>query len=88
MNNFNRQIYSFVFGAVVVVGAEADVVDDVVVGDGDVVIVGGVAVRNVVCAVVDVLFAVADVFVIFDPVLCISFDDDVVLTVDVKHRIS
>lgn len=70
---------SFVFGAVVVVV------------DGVVVVGGGV------CAVVDVLFVVADVFVVVvnvvvdavvDPVVCIGCDDDVVLTVDVKQRIS
>lgn len=86
MNNFTRYIYSFVFGAVVVVV------------DGFVVVGGGVVVvRDVVCAVVDVLFVVADVFVVVvnilvdavvDPVVCIGCNDDVVLTVDVKQRIS
>lgn len=79
MNNFNRQIYSFVFGA------EATVVDGVVVGSDGVVVVAGV---DVVCAVVDVLFAVANVFAVLNPVICIGCDEDVVMAVDVKQKIS
>lgn len=76
MNNFNRQIYSFVF-----------VVDDGVV----------VVVRDVVCAVVDVLLT-ADGFcvvvvnivvdAVVDPVVCFDCDEGVVMTVDAKQRIS
>lgn len=85
MDNFNRYIYSFVFGAVVVVGAKAVAVDGVVV-----VVDDGV---DVVCAVVDVLFVVDDFFVVVvnvvvDFVVCIGCDGDVVWTVDVKQRIS
>lgn len=76
MNNFNRYIYSFVFGA------EAAVVDGVVVGSDGVVVV------DVVCAVVDVLFAVVDILADVNPVVCIGCDEDVVVTVDVKQRIS
>lgn len=65
MNNFNGQIYSFVFGAETVVVAGVDVV------------------RDAVCTVIDVLFAVADV----DPVICIDCVEDV-MTVDVKEMIS
>lgn len=83
MDNFNRYIYSFVFGAVVVVGAKAVAVDGVVVVDDGVV---------VICAVVDVLFVVDDFFVVVvnvvvDSVVCIGCDGDVVWTVDVKHNI-
>lgn len=85
MDNFNRYIYSFVFGAVVVVGAKAVAVDGVVVVVDDGVVV--------VCAVVDVLFVVDDFFVVVvnvvvDSVVCIGCDGDVVWTVDVKQRIS
>lgn len=85
MDNFNRYIYSFVFGAVVVVGAKAVAVDGVVVVVDDGVVV--------VCAVVDVLFVVDDFFVVVvnvvvDSVICIGCDGDVVWTVDVKQRIS
>lgn len=85
MDNFNRYIYSFVFGAVVVVGAKAVAVDGVVVFVDDAVVV--------VCAVVDVLFVVDDFFVVVvnvvvDSVVCIGCDGDVVWTVDVKQRIS
>lgn len=85
MDNFNRKIYSVVFGAVVVVGAKAVAVDGVVVVVNDGVVV--------VCAVVDVLFVIDDFFVVvvnvvFDSVVCIGCDGDVVWTVDVKQRIS
>lgn len=85
MDNFNRYIYSFVFGAVVVVGAKAVAVDGVVVVVDDGVVV--------ICAVVDVLFVVDDFFVVVvnvvvDSVVCIGCDGDVVWTVDVKQRIS
>lgn len=85
MDNFNRYIYSFVFGAVVVVGAKAVAVDGVVVVVDDGVVV--------VCAVVDVLFVVDDFFVVVvnvvvDSVVRIGCDGEVVWTVDVKQRIS
>lgn len=69
MNNFNGQIY---FGA------------ETVVVDGVVVVAGFDVVCDAVCAVIDVMFAVANV----DPVICIDCVEDIVMTVDVKQRIS
>lgn len=53
-------------------------------GAETVVVAGFDVVCDAVCAVIDVMFAVANV----DPVICIDCVEDVVMTVDVKQRIS